>query len=61
MPAKKTILTDEERAKRIRETAEKHGASDAPKVLEGALKRIVKSAAPAPSAPSPSSRQTRRR
>ena len=52
MPAKKTVLTDAERAKRIRETAEKIGASDDPKILEGALKRI-KSSAPRRSSPRP--------
>ncbi|HEX3431655.1 MAG TPA: hypothetical protein VHT03_12295 [Rhizomicrobium sp.] len=41
MPAKKTILTDTERAKRIRETAREIGASDDPKVVERALKKIV--------------------
>lgn len=48
MPAKKTILTDAERARRIRETARKIEASDDAKVVERALKRItsVKSAPP---------------
>ena len=41
MPAKKTVLTDKERAKRIRETAAKIGASDDPKVLDKALKKIA--------------------
>jgi len=41
MPAKKTTLTDEERAKRIRETAEKIGASDDPAEFERAFKRIA--------------------
>ena len=41
MPAKKTVLSDEERAKRIREAAAKIGASDDPKVLEKALKKVV--------------------
>jgi len=43
MPAKKTVLTDEERAKRIREAAEKIGASNDPKVLDKALKRVAPS------------------
>lgn len=41
MPAKKTHLTDEQRAKNIREAAEKIGASNDPKVLDKALKRIA--------------------
>lgn len=41
MPAKKTVLTDEERAKRIREAAKEIGASNDPKALDEALKRIA--------------------
>jgi hypothetical protein len=41
MPRKKTVLTDEERAKRIRETAREIGASNDPKVLDKAIKRIA--------------------
>jgi hypothetical protein len=41
MPAKKTVLNDEQRAKNIREAAEKIGASNDPKVLDKALKRIT--------------------
>jgi hypothetical protein len=41
MPAKKTVLTDAERAKRIREAAAKIGASNDPKVLDKALKKIA--------------------
>ena len=41
MPAKKTVLTDEERAKRIRETARDVEASNDPKVLDKALKKII--------------------
>jgi hypothetical protein len=41
MPAKKTVLTEEQRAKNIREAAEKIGASNDPKVLDSALKKIV--------------------
>ena len=40
MPAKKTVLTDLERFKRIRETASKIGASDDPHVVARALKKI---------------------
>jgi hypothetical protein len=43
MPAKKTVLSDEERAKRIRETAAKYGTSNDPKDLEKTLKKVVKS------------------
>jgi hypothetical protein len=43
MPAKKEHISDEERAKRIRETAEKHGANDDPQVLELALKKAASS------------------
>ncbi len=41
MPAKKTILTDEQRAKNIRDAAKKIGASNDPKVLDRALKKIM--------------------
>ena len=41
MPAKKTVLTDAERAKRIREAARKIGASDDSNVLDKALKKII--------------------
>jgi hypothetical protein len=41
MPAKKTKLTEAERAKRIREAAEKHGTSNEPKDLERALKKVT--------------------
>lgn len=41
MPRKKTVLTDEERAKRIRDTARDIGAADDPKVLDRALKKLV--------------------
>lgn len=42
MPAKKTHLTDELRAKQIREAAEKIGASNDPKVLDKALKVVAR-------------------
>ncbi len=41
MPRKKTVLTDEERAKRIRETAREVEASNDPKALDKALKKII--------------------
>lgn len=41
MPAKKTKLTDTERAKRIRETARDLGTSNDPKDLERAFKKVV--------------------
>jgi hypothetical protein len=44
MPAKKTILTEEQRAKNIREAAEKIGASNDPKILDEALKGLKPSA-----------------
>lgn len=42
MPAKKTKLTDEERAKRIRETAREIGTDNDPKSLERAFKKIIR-------------------
>ena len=42
MPAKKTVLSDEERAKRIRETAAKIGTSNDPKDLERAFEQVTK-------------------
>lgn len=47
MPRKKTVLTDEERAKRIRETAEEIGASADPKALGKALKQLLHPKQPA--------------
>jgi ABC-type antimicrobial peptide transport system ATPase subunit len=49
MPAKKTHLTEEERRKRIRETAREIGTSDDPEDFERAFKKVVTSKA-APSA-----------
>ncbi len=43
MPAKKTVLTDAERAKRIRETAKAVETSDDPKDFEAAFKKVVPS------------------
>ena len=43
MPAKKTVLTDEERAKRIRETAREIGTDDDPKTLDRAVKKVIAS------------------
>ena len=41
MPKKKTILSDAERAKNLRETAKKHGTSDDPKDFEKAFKKVA--------------------
>jgi hypothetical protein len=41
MPAKKTILNDAERAKRIREIAREIGTDNDPKSLERAFKNVV--------------------
>jgi hypothetical protein len=41
MPAKKTILTDEERARRIREAAERLGTDESPEAFERAFGTIV--------------------
>jgi len=42
MPAKKTILTDAERAKRIRETAREIGTDNDPNSLERAFDKVVR-------------------
>jgi hypothetical protein len=42
MPAKKTKLTDAERAKRIRETAREIGTDNDPKSLERAFDKVVR-------------------
>ena len=42
MPAKKTALTDAERAKRMRELAREVGASNDPGVLDQALGKVAK-------------------
>jgi hypothetical protein len=47
MPAKKTILSDAGRAKRIRETAREIGTDNDPEALERAFDRMVR---PAPAA-----------
>lgn len=41
MPAKKTHLTDAERAKRIREAAEKAEADESPDALDRAFKKVI--------------------
>jgi hypothetical protein len=41
MPAKKTTMTDEERAKRIREAAEQLETDEAPEAFERAFGTIV--------------------
>jgi hypothetical protein len=43
MPKKKTVLTDAERAKRIRETAREIGTENDPGVFERAFKKVVRS------------------
>jgi hypothetical protein len=43
MPAKKTILTDAERAKRIREAAREHGTDNDPASFERAFEKVVSS------------------
>jgi hypothetical protein len=43
MPAKKTILTDAERAKRIRETAREIGTDNDPESLERAFGKVARS------------------
>jgi hypothetical protein len=42
MPAKKTNLTDAERAKRIRETAREIGTDNDPQSLERAFETVVR-------------------
>jgi hypothetical protein len=42
MPAKKTTLTDAERAKRIREIAREIGTDNDPESLERAFKKVVR-------------------
>ena len=49
MPAKKIQITDEERRKRIRETARALETSDDPKEFERAFKKVI--GKPKPSAP----------
>jgi hypothetical protein len=51
MPVKKTILTDAERAKRIRETAREIGTDNDPESLEVAFKKVVTRHKPPPDAP----------
>jgi hypothetical protein len=41
MPARKTVLTDAERAKRMRELARETGADNDPATLDRALRKIV--------------------
>jgi hypothetical protein len=42
MPAKQTTMTDEERAKRLRETARKLGTDDSPEAFDRAFKKVVR-------------------
>ena len=44
MPAKKTVLTDAERAKRVRETAREIGTDNELKSFEKAFKKVVTAA-----------------
>jgi hypothetical protein len=53
MPIKKTILTDAERAKRIREIAREIGTDNDPESLERAFKKVVARHKPIPDAPRP--------
>jgi hypothetical protein len=46
MPAKKTKLTDAERAKRIRETAREIGTDNAPASFELAFKKVARHKSP---------------
>jgi hypothetical protein len=46
MPAKKTVLTDEERRKRIREAAREICTSNDPKALDESFDKVVKPSAP---------------
>jgi hypothetical protein len=41
MPKKKTVLSDEERRKRLREAGRAHGTSDDPKDFEDAFKKLL--------------------
>jgi hypothetical protein len=58
MPRKKMILTDEERAKRIRETAREIGADNDPKALERAFNSVVRAKGAIPSTAPPKVRKT---
>jgi len=46
MPAKKQHITEEERAKRLRELAREIGTSNSPEDFERAFKKIAKRATP---------------
>jgi hypothetical protein len=46
MPAKKTVLTDADRAKRIRETAREIGTDNSPEAFDKAFKKVVKPSVP---------------
>jgi hypothetical protein len=50
MPAKKETMTDEERAKRIRQTAQEAETSNDPAAFDRAFAKVVKPA-PAPEKP----------
>jgi hypothetical protein len=61
MPRKKTILTDEERAKRIRETARELGTDNDPKALDRAFKKVIRPKVPHPAGEKAASRLPRGR
>jgi hypothetical protein len=48
MPAKKDQISDEERARRLDETARKIGTSDDPQSFENAFERVVKGKSDSP-------------
>jgi hypothetical protein len=58
MPRKQHTLTDEERAKRIRETARELGTDNDPKALERAFNKVVRATGAIPSAAPLKSRKT---
>jgi hypothetical protein len=45
MPKKKTVLSDEERRKRLREAARAHETSEDPKDFEAAFKKVTRTPA----------------
>lgn len=48
MPKKKTVLSDEDRRKRLREAARDHETSDDPKDFEAAFEKVVLPIKPTP-------------
>ncbi len=43
MPTKKETLTDEERSRRIQETAEQLGTDESPEAFDKAFKKVISS------------------